>query len=53
MTDEELLNWAESHPEAVIDAISVNWTTCGAGCREQFFNFRMCIKDAMKKEAQA
>lgn len=52
-SDTELLDWAEKHPEAVMRAIAVNWDVCGQGGRENFFNFRLCIKDAIAKLANA
>ena len=49
ITDEELLDWAQQHPEAVLSAIEANWALCGGGARETFFNFRLCILDAKSK----
>ena len=43
-----LFEWAESNPEAARSCIDALWAQCGRGGREEFFNYRKCIRDAMR-----
>lgn len=45
--DAERLDWAESHPVEAHAQIVAQWTLCGIGGREQFFNFRRAIDAAI------
>lgn len=46
--DTELLAYAERHPEKVVKEFKL-WWQLSEGCRENFFNFRAVIREAMKK----
>jgi len=48
MTDTELLDWAQTHPEAAKRGIDVFWALCGRGCREQEFNYRAALEEAKR-----
>lgn len=46
---QELMNWAELHPEQVQAKIS-NWMAyCGRGGYEDFFNYRGVIREAREQ----
>lgn len=46
LDDTELLDWAENHPEAAMEAVMAMWIQCGPGSREEMFNFRMAVRRA-------
>ena len=45
--DAALLDWAETHPVAAMEALIGWWETAGPGCREIRFEFRNILNAAM------
>lgn len=50
--DKELLDWAETHPEATMREFTSWWATAGRGCRENHFAFRKIIDAAISAEGK-
>ena len=47
--DNERLTWAQHHPEPTLRCISQWWEQTGRGMREEYFNFREVIDQAMEE----